>query len=429
MIELRPAVRPALSLFLLLAAPAFAGTKNLSVTDLVIQSDQKIMFIGNGLGCGYDGKRSGANATAVLARLTADGKIDPTFGAKGYANLSQFEAPAFLPREKGGFWLATTDYQAAVYVTRADAKGESEDPPSKHLLYTSPPGSGGYPRVSKFLPVASGKTLAVIINGDNGVIARFDSEGNLDSEFADAGILSLGKLFARQEVFTAGAVVLSTGEILAQAGSVEDRVGGHTATQLSRYDDAGYPDHGFGSGGSLVLPETSVELLAALPGDKILAFVADYVTRSRRVAVIGSDGKVDPNFGKDGLVALPSPDPATYQVAAVSGARQPDGKILLWTFAYHRSDFRPIIVAYLVRLLANGEFDNSFAHVGYVARNVLPDKSEIPVAMAVDSAGRILTASSLATSSCSTEHPFLVTRTLPDGSLDQSFGVGGYAVP
>src|SRR4051794_4940841 len=70
------------------------------------------------------------------------------------------------------------------------------------------------------------------------------------------------------------------------------------------------------------------------------------------------------------------------------------------------------------RLLSAGDLDPSFGGDGTVTMDVPGSQSDLAVAVAVQSDGKVVVAA------VSAEHP-AVLRYLPDGSLDTSFGTGG----
>lgn len=131
-----------------------------------------------------------------------------------------------------------------------------------------------------------------------------------------------------------------------------------------------------------------------------------------------AEGDLDPSFGNGGKV--------TVQIAAderdfaLAVAVQPDGKILvggeLGDFSANYNS------AVLVRLNPNGSLDPTFGTGGKVVNQ---GQLHLP-AMVIQPDGKIVTAAATAIQGINLN--FVAARYNPDGSLDQSFGNGGYAV-
>ena len=120
-----------------------------------------------------------------------------------------------------------------------------------------------------------------------------------------------------------------------------------------------------------------------------------------------SNGTLDTSFGQSGksVFSLSSSSFALEQITDLQVLS--DGKILATSGV--RSETA------LVKLLSNGSLDTSFGSAGrIIAPNNAPWKD--PNALLVDDQGRMLLGNS---------DSFSVTRLLPDGSVDNSFGTNG----
>jgi uncharacterized delta-60 repeat protein len=136
-------------------------------------------------------------------------------------------------------------------------------------------------------------------------------------------------------------------------------------------------------------------------------------------------GALDPSFGTGGIVSLPLQG---YADLIFKVLQQPDGKILVATFAIPGPLGSSTGNAQLVRLLANGAIDTSFGTNGIVTftQGTL-DVS--PADMQLQPDGSILVAGSILMLGVENppEHGF-VARFTPPGVLDPSFGTGGVAL-
>jgi uncharacterized delta-60 repeat protein len=78
----------------------------------------------------------------------------------------------------------------------------------------------------------------------------------------------------------------------------------------------------------------------------------------------------------------------------------------------------------LARYTPDGALDETFGEGGFVLSDVT-GKRETGTSLAIDSTGRIVIAGYTDVGYYSVEYNFLLTRFLPDGSLDLAFGAGG----
>ena len=181
---------------------------------------------------------------------------------------------------------------------------------------------------------------------------------------------------------------------------------------------SGVLDPTFGNAG-IVLTEISPnnnygEAVAVQADGKIV--VAGYAgapsTYKMAVARYNTDGSLDTSFGTNGTLNFPVGTAKSY----VTGiAIQADGKIVLGGYTWDNisGDFA------LVRLNADGSFDNSFGNNGIVI--VDSGDNEVAEVVTVLDDGKILLAGS-------NEDNFAIAKFNADGSLDNSFGANGWSV-
>jgi uncharacterized delta-60 repeat protein len=186
---------------------------------------------------------------------------------------------------------------------------------------------------------------------------------------------------------------------------------------LTRHDDRGRLDPGFGSVGvattDLGTADDQALDAAPLPGGGVVA-VGRTLTGGGDFALVRyrPDGSPDPGFGTAGVVTT---DLLGGGDQANAVAVQPDGKIVVGGFAAHGvlsdGDFA------LVRYDADGTRDESFGDHGIVTTD-LGTRSDDVRALAIQPDGRIVAAGSAG-------EDVALARYLADGTLDTSFGQDG----
>lgn len=182
--------------------------------------------------------------------------------------------------------------------------------------------------------------------------------------------------------------------------------------------EPGSLDAGFGDGGKVSVTISGgfdeAHALVVQPDGKILA--AGLAGGAFGVARFLADGNLDVSFGTGGKVRV---EIGITEDAAGALALQADGKILLAGYTKNGSNpeqQNPVVL----RFLANGDPDTGFGTNG---RTLLAFQSgdDYGYALALQADGKILVA-------CSRINPnndFAITRLLPSGQLDSSFGTGG----
>jgi uncharacterized delta-60 repeat protein len=134
--------------------------------------------------------------------------------------------------------------------------------------------------------------------------------------------------------------------------------------------------------------------------------------------VLGAGGDLDPTFGSGGKEIIQvQPDVRDFAKAV---AVQPDGKIIigaeLGDFSLNTNS------AVLIRLKPDGSLDPTFGTGGKVINS---GQRHLP-ALAIQPDGKIVTAGAATVQGINLD--FAVVRYNADGSLDQTFGNGGYAI-
>jgi uncharacterized delta-60 repeat protein len=239
------------------------------------------------------------------------------------------------------------------------------------------------------------------------------SSGTLDPSFDQDGLVLTG--LSAGDDFGIALAVLRDGKLL---------VGGEVSSDydmdlaVARYNPDGSLDITFGSAGWTRtdldgLDDYAAGIAVQLDGKILLAG-----TSRNDFALVryNPDGSLDTTFSGDGWVRTDFLGSADEAKAV---AIQPDGRIIVAGYAMNGThyDFA------LLRYLANGSLDTSFGVGGKVTTDLTGDQDQIK-AIAIQPDGKIVAVGPVKNGS--RLHDFAVARYNSNGTLDTSFGVGGW---
>jgi uncharacterized delta-60 repeat protein len=196
---------------------------------------------------------------------------------------------------------------------------------------------------------------------------------------------------------------------------------------LARYNPDGTLDATFGNGGKVItvanVRESAAGLLI-LPDGKIMTCGSIDLPNSQDTSFVllrfNSDGSVDPTFGNGGTVTtnINNDNDRAYALA-----RQSDGKIVAAGkrgIQFYPSDQRKGNVA-LVRYNPDGSLDATFGNGGIVVNDFGQGLESYALEVIIQPDGRIIIAGE-------SSYEFLVARYNSNGTLDTTFGNGGFAL-
>jgi uncharacterized delta-60 repeat protein len=313
----------------------------------------------------------------ALARYTASGRLDRSFGAGG---------------EVLGDFGTRNDSTVSSLAMQADGKVVAAG--------AMTPSTG----LSRF------------------ALARYTLRGRLDPSFGRKGEV-LTRFGSGRNVSYLHAVALqSDGKFVAVGEWRRTPLGGPSRFAVARYTARGRLDPSFGQGGKVltdfgVHSDSQATAIAVQPDGKVVVAGGDLTdTRDDRGVFASAlvryktDGKLDPSFGNGGRVVT--------KIDGSSGATalvvQPDGKLII----AGSGDRGPA----LIRFTADGKLDPSFGKGGELLGGVgFPS-----TALALQRDGKFVTAGTGAgPSSREDSREFALARCTKDGGLDSSFGSGG----
>ncbi len=409
------------------AKKIYTGTADFC-QDVLIQTDGKIVCAG--LARNFD------TAVMVAVRFQADLQLDSGFGTDGVAAVTFAGGPAEANSAVlldsgaiilGGFVSGASSGDRDLALARLTATG---------VLDTTFGSSG---RVIRPIAGDSSESIeamqlfqgslyvtAATFETDDFALLHFAVDGTPDNGFGSGGLARVdfnGKTDTSRALAVHQGALLVGGAVAAAVNNASDDIG------LARFLTTGTLDTSFGNGGvrevSLRGPVNATALDAVAQADgKIVAAGRVGVSlhdRDFALARYLPDGSLDPAFGQQGIVTT---DFANDQDNAMAAALQTDGKLLA-AGEVHIPPATSNDVG-VARYLPDGTLDNSFGSGGLVSLDV-DGNSDTVRALAVQDDGRILLAGNSTFPSQGFDRNFTVIRLLADGSRDTTFGSNGVA--
>lgn len=353
----------------------------------------------------------------ITPASAAAGDLDITFGTNGMVNTNigaSSEATSMVIQSDGKIvvaGLSVSDFAIARYNTNGSLDTSFD---SDGIVTTD--FNGGDDKGSAIALQSDGK---IVVAGDNDgdfAIARYNANGSLDTSFDSDGKVTthFGGWDSGQAI-----VIQPNGKILV-AGLSFVQVGINTLIDIAiaRYNTDGSLDVTFDSDGKLLTDidtrdnATSIALQSngkiVVGGDSTIG-VSDHFVALR----YNTDGALDTSFSSDGIVSIAMGD---YDQSS-SIALQNDGKILIAGYA-SISNQEAFAIA---RLNTDGSLDSTFDSDGKVTTLFGPGGDGVGE-IALQSDGKIVAAGY---ANNGNDYVFAVARYNSFGGLDSSFGTGG----
>ena len=279
-----------------------------------------------------------------------------------------------------------------------------------------------------------------VVSGEAGVlaVARFTTNGSLDSGFGSGGWNTFNVLPGSAS--NGYAIGLQSSGKLVVSGGTNGNPG--DSAFVARFTASGAIDSGKGGFGQIVQGKATGATLstfgspaynyfsgvAVQPDDKLLAVGAtgngNLVGDQLVIARYTASGALDTTFNHSGYAALLPPG-LTYALGNAV-ALEPNGQIIV---AGDSSGVDGRADMFLARFNANGSLDTTFgAGAGYVRFDIdgaATQTTEIARGVVIQPDGKIV-AVGLENTAGSGYSNLLVARFNADGSLDGTFGTGGF---
>lgn len=340
--------------------PTFGGDGKVT-TDILTNSDERI----TSLALQADGKIVAAGLTFgltvdfALVRYNTDGTLDSTFGASGrvttdFNGTSDFATAVAI--QPDGKIVAAGYFDTNFAVARYNTNGSLDTSFSGDGKVTTDLGLPAYAQGIAIQPnskiIVAGHTNPVSGTGQT-FILRYNTDGSLDPSFDFDGkiIMDFGT-----DTFTYAVVIDGNNRILVAAA-----VSGDFA--LARFNPDGSPDVTFGTAGKVTTDfgGGSVQTYAMAVGPDGKIVVAGYISISSQfdfaVARYNNDGSLDLSFDFDGKTTLDfNGDDDVAQTVVL----QPDGEVVLggYTRGGASTDFAA------ARFNSDGSLDSTFSTDG-----------------------------------------------------------------
>ncbi len=251
------------------------------------------------------------------------------------------------------------------------------------------------------------------------VISRADSNGNPDPNFGNDGytITSMDSSVAVQSL-----AIQSDGKIVAIGNSFSSN--GEVHFILARYNTDGNLDNSFGNNGIVITSsltghkqDYSYSVLIQNNGKIIAAGIASDTTENKFALIrYKIDGSVDSSFGNNGIVLTSFENPYVFLNSA---ALQPDGKIIAAGYIQKSTEYDFVVARYN----ANGNLDDTFGSNGVFIPGT-PNSYDECNSVIIQADGKIILAGESVSDNSNIQN-IKIVRLNTDGSLDNTFGAGG----
>ena len=367
---------------------------------VALQKDGKVVVAGFAQSGQYH-----AHTHFALVRFNADGSLDPSFGSTGKLTTTfttNDQAHALAVQSDGKIIAAGSSY-GLFALARYNPDGSLDSSFGANGTTTTLVGTGGN-QINAVRIQADGKIIAAgsatDATGTHFALARFNTNGTLDTTFGSAGKVITSISTAD---LAYGAAIQNNGTIV--LAGLTASIGSSTLTAnfaATRYNTNGAADFSFGSlgraqenvgGGTLdvgyamaLQPDGKIVVaggagLGNIPGpvnanSSVNSFVA--------LVRFNTNGTPDTTFGTSGAVIT---EVGAYSDCATSLALLPDGKMLVAGASQNG-----LYKFFALRYNADGSVDNSYGTVGAAFVDFDTGTNEYAYAMALDSSGRAVLA-------------------------------------
>lgn len=355
------------------------------ITGVVIQTDGKIVAVGHAF--------TGATTDFAVARYSADGQLDPTFGSTGIVTT---------PFGPGSCTSSSIGLQTDGKIVCAGLYYDGADNDVALLRYNmdgsldSSFGTGGkvttavgavhdYASCMAIQPdgkiVIAGAFLNASSNYDL-LVVRYSTTGSLDATFGTGGIVTTP--IGTGDDLGNSLTIQVDGKIVVVGSTA---VGPNTDIAVVRYNSDGSLDASFGTGGKVttsIADSDSASHVLLQADNKLVVSGASFTVALNwdfRVVRYNTDGSLDATFGSGGSVTT-----SFGSEDLVGGAvLLPDGKIVVAGTAFPGAN-RDIALA---RFDSNGGLDPTFGVGGKVVAP-LGNADDIGSCIALQADGKIV---------------------------------------
>jgi uncharacterized delta-60 repeat protein len=234
-----------------------------------------------------------------------------------------------------------------------------------------------------------GKIVVAGASGNQFVLVRYNADGSLDTSFDADGIVTTA---IGSGALVNSITLQSDGKIVA-AGYSSTNINNISVFTVARYNTNGSLDTTFGTAGADGIDgvvTTSIGVVNAVANSiklqsdgKIVAAGVSYTGAGNDIALVryNADGSLDTSFDADGIVTTAFGNANEV----ISVALQSDGKIVAAGYSNVGGNYDFAVVRYN----ANGSLDTSFGEDGVVTTDV-GNHDQIAMSVAIQSDGKIV---------------------------------------
>jgi uncharacterized delta-60 repeat protein len=360
-----------------------------------------------------DGKILVAGTTVVpgaIIRYNIDGTLDNSFDDDGITYMYKLRPVAMVLQSDGKILIAGSNFNVA----RLLADG-SPDPDFDGVANATFNTIG---QTATCLALQNDGKIVIagtVYDGsyEDFALARFNTDGSLDHSFDTDGKIIMAFGTSTDKI---NAVTLQPDDKIVVAGSWYNGINA-TEFALARFNPDGSLDNSFDSDGKQVIsmghPGGQASSIAIVNGDKIL--VAGTIFPNLGFARLNVDGSLDLSFDGDGK--LMDETNVTMRCMQI----EISGKILVGGHSNNivtGNDFA------ILRYNADGSRDNSFDGDGRITTDFDLSYDEV-YALAIQSDGKIIAAGAAEVNTNAGKDDFGLARYNYDGSLDNNFALDG----
>lgn len=362
---------------------------------------------------------------SVMGSHAQSGELDSSFGDNGIV-LTQVSpvynfgmATKVQPDGKiivAGYSGTPATYQATVL--RYDTDGTLDDTFGNEGSLVIPIG----PAKSYITDIALQDDNKIVLGArtydnvsGNFALIRLNADGSLDNSFGTDGIV----------IASSGGNDISSSVLIAEDGKILLAGDSDQNFSVAKFNSDGSLDTSFGTNGWAITifdESTSIIEQIALQNDgKIVlgGFAINSVGRYRMAAArINADGSLDTSFGTGGKVSF---NVGVDQDFVTAIAIQSDDKILLGGHTYIRSNPRLAYDFAVVRLDTEGNLDSTYGINGVATAQVV-DEANYANDMIIQEDDKVILAGRTVEL---LDYDFAMVRFNTDGTLDTTFGNGG----
>lgn len=380
------------------------GSGNSIVTSVVIQNDGKIVVAGN---------TSGDKNDFAVARYNADGSLDTSFSGDGkqITDLgSDYDVASSIALTSEGKIVVAGTSNPDFAIIRYNTNGTLDTSFSQDgKLKDYPHAYAGNTTYTSTAVQSDGKIVvagtADTGAGDHFALARYNTDGNLDTTFSQDGKQTTD--FGFDDEQSDAMAIQSDGKIVV-AGTAYSNTGNDNFA-VARYNPDGTLDSTFSEDGKLIITDfgSAISVNIQSDGKIVLAGSQGWVFALARV---NADGTLDTTFAEDGKQVTGF----EYESQAHAASLQSDGKIVVAGFEV--SDTAEYFA--VARYNTDGTLDKSFSRDGKQHTSLGSGRLNVASSSAIQKDGKIILGGI-------SDDNFALVRYKTDGNLDSTFAQDG----